>query len=1490
MLREEIHKWFQKLLSRGARPDVEIELREDGIYEMAQNMRPANVDGGDGSMKKIGGEVLREDIQPGDTGAGTYTCIGAVEVNGDRVTFWASNQPDQFPPRVKVNGVIMAESPQIPYLWNKPLQFGEVGRCPAGIIFPADRVSPPLFWDIGAMKQAYVDGTGEFFENFDVEAIYVQPQSPVEWPRHMGNPEIGQGAAAGQYRFSLRLTTPQGDRTNLGPQTPLISVALVQDALLTSANIGGRTTGGEPNVLVPTPYGIELKWRIDNPFGLSNVEVVVQRFNDGQGLNGPGITEAVARIPIDPGINEPFTFVYPRDNNFFEVIPPDEFAQQQVVFTAPGSVEHVDNRVIYADVVIEERIPELEFTEVNGQTFVPITRKVTTLQGGEEFNTGYTDPVNLTYLKSFARGERYGHGVAVWDGHSTKSFVQPIPGLEDYRFPNRRDPKTGLSVTESDANVLAATTQCQSSSPVGPTFEAYEQGSYKKQGGNTVSILTAQNVYAPLRPKSPTDPEASGWDINPSDRRFLTWSNSPPIIDINNWTADGGRTFKGRYHSLGLMLHGITNLPPWAKVLSFGYTAPAGRVVCQGLAMYDMQDAVGDNAAEKSTASVRFWSKDLEAGIVPEQVRQDVQTNPQNYEVQFVSPLGLYSEIYGHHPIQVQTGPNRFVAEAADMLCYAGIQHDEAYEFDPNSPFVRWSVNWPENQGVMGYQPTGGINGNFGNWVGYGKWRSLDVSGDPGNPQSYSYWHEQAEQGNAGVLLGSVNTIVEGRQTLWRLNFLNYVYPPGSQSTGGSRDFNDPGVRRFHRPWYVVNIIRRGASVTEQNVQQYRDTGYHVKVDACIGLYSGGIQTFELINERWEDCVPVNTTDIQYLWVHEDGLPPRAWMSAGTIYGASAYYTQAAQAIQDNGFWVAPDGTEVYGFYSFTQTDGRFSVTFGEYGQPASGVRINVRFNGKKVKYFGGDTTISPAVFLGYDRLYNAFDPGGANTFKTGGLPLPFPGFIKRANYFTPILPTYAIGNSPDPAGFITSIRSIRQMAVMFDTESRVPGVMDTMGDGVSYSFPRQHYKLRLYAHNSSLTAADQGVYPQYDLDYPNEWTRWGYGGFPFEGDQNFDYARPAPVSFLGVPRNGRARTGRICTAHLASQRFDPVQTDAPGLRTFLYGNMFVISEENGGVQRIASLDQGGFQHLWGWTQNGVYKIPYNKAILVGAAGDVIGTQSIDNFWPREEMWIVRGSKGMPGELWRISAKANAPVEGGDIDTMFWADDVSAYQLVGGRVVDIARGRFLSVLQPFLSQPTNGDLPYSGVFNHRHSEWWLSLPGLPEDLAEGRTTRLLVFGARNREWIGKYTYDYDQYLSQGTGMWGYRRMRGFSLDDGFTIGRDPVEAWVEVSFTPHPTMQSELVAWRVAPDKPDELRVYDRNKVQMVITNEAIQEAFQPGTGELWVTKIDSWQAMMNSVDATYDPSRATSPQDTGFFVRIYYRSGIPQRITFAQVQAKQIP
>ena len=1502
MLREEIGNWFKRIFSRGARPDTEKEFLEDGLYTHAVNMRPLSVDGTTGSATKIGGEVIHFRPSGSDVFvASEYTCIGATSASGDEVTFWASENAEN-PPVILINGVVCARSPLIPYRFDRPLQFGDVSRAAGGVLFPADGASDPLFWDIKAMQQALVDGTGAYFGNFDPASVSVVTAGPDEWFEHIASPNVGVGLPPGQYVYRPRFRTAAGDVTNFGPPTPHITVPRVQAPIyfppIGHQYPGGQTTGGTPvpDQQTPTPYGVTLRAQIDNRLDFAFLEIVRTRYNDASGIGGPGIDEVIARIALTPGqFENNFQFTDPVDQNFLETIPVLESQVQQVNFTAPKTVEHVDNRVIYGNFFKKDRRAELNFREVDEQRIVPITQKVATRYNGVEYNDGYSDPVNNTYLKGAQHNERYDIGMMLWDGNASTSPVVRIES--NYLFPARRDRKDGDSLLYSSDPIYAANTECQGDDPVSATFDAIVQGRVRKEIDNSggigfVNVVTYPgSVYNPWRPIGPTDSDASRYRMAPVSR----WRVSS-LLDIRDNT---GYVFNPQQHALGALVYGVDNLQqaaPWAKVISMMRTNRAGRVVAEGIGTYALRNTIPGQRKDFSALWVHF--PDFLSGAVSQSVIQDIEVNPQNYKVK-LTPAGFHSEIYGYH------NPNG-VARGVDMITYADVQYDHGEG--------EFSVNVGEQPGTQGVQPVFSAPAIPTNYVGYAKYRRLNsdpFTGDPTdtNNQDYTPFYDTnnaATQGNFEFDIDLFNFNTEGRGQFWSIRTIQNIYTRSGAIDG--EFFDEQSTRRFHEPFYIVTILRKDAVVPDLNIQQYVNTGQHIAVERTIGLVPqvvSGTFDIELFHARKDDCVGFLPTDYRYCYIRQPNLLEQRYLCITNNVQAQAQQATIIADILANGFWVAPDGLPVHGLYQlFTDTSGPRDVHYLRFGafatlpMPIPGSRVVVKYDSNApIRMFGFDCTTNPTLFAPLDRTYNGGATDNATAWSNPPM-LPYKmGFLNQG-YNLPRHPVAGGPSSFENRDF-TNIFSLRQWVVMAHLVTRTPSRFDTgTGDPQQerFPFPRTHYVIRPSVINSygdgngNFAGIANGFYQDYDEDYPGEGGFFDYGGLRFTSGYNGDYLRRPIITGLGMPQDGTGLRTDYRNAHISSLRFDPLQDTSPGLRTFLEDNIFPISEETGEIKKIVALDQGGSQQLYGLTERGLYRVPYNKNILIGASSEVVATQSIENFWPREEQWLMRGQRGSPDQLWRCATKARI----GDFETLVWVDRVGAYMLNGGKADDITIGKFASFLQPILENTPGDYRPgHNAVFNEKTGEWWFTL--LDGTAGDTRNKpRVIVYSLANREWVGEFTYAYDQFLCRDTRIYGYRQLSGNQLDKGlsFLSGADepvPFECWIETPFAPYPFMQTELVAWRVSPDKPDEMRIYDRNHVEMVRANRDLQEAFEPGTGDLWVLKIDSWQQMMNTVDASYDPNRSEPPQDTLFYMRIYHRSIAPFRLTFASLQARQI-
>ena len=65
--------------------------------------------------------------------------------------------------------------------------------------------------------------------------------------------------------------------------------------------------------------------------------------------------------------------------------------------------------------------------------------------------------------------------------------------------------------------------------------------------------------------------------------------------------------------------------------------------------------------------------------------------------------------------------------------------------------------------------------------------------------------------------------------------------------------------QKYCEPIYVVNIIAKDRTVVYGNATTYVETGHQQKIESKIGVWSDGYgldHSFELVDERWEDCIP----------------------------------------------------------------------------------------------------------------------------------------------------------------------------------------------------------------------------------------------------------------------------------------------------------------------------------------------------------------------------------------------------------------------------------------------------------------------------------------------------------------------------------------------------------------------------------------------------------------------------------------------------------
>ncbi len=1460
-------------------------------------MRPTSVDGNTGALESVGGEIqVSSSDNPNKS---KYVCIGAVSVNGRHVSFWAS-PIHGLDPIVMVDGIMMAQSPLIPYVFDRPLQFGVQDNCNAGVVFPADGSSDPLFWDVQAMVNAYNAGEETFFGGFDPEAVSVGLSAPPYFPvLNEGNPLQGLvdlggaiGLPVGTYQYYVAYETANGDRTNWGIRTPMIPVPEQYNLNGSSSSNypGGRTLGGMPDPLTRTKYGIELLLRIDNKVGYSSILVARHRCNETSSPDDPGTDEVIARVPLIYGQFGIISFVDPVQSNILETLTLDDTVASQFSIHAPKAVTYADSRLTYFNLKAQSQDLQLQWNAVDGKLAVPFTKKLTKVVDGVDVPNGYDSVYNAAYRTKAIAGERYSVGAQTWNGLMGRGFAQDIPGLGNYQFPNRRDVKDGESLLYSDAPCWAANTQTQGTNPVTPTFECYEQGSGRKTDSNSVVNVNAEGddvsmsidafyhydlahpsncnvsiggpfipvvrptgslVYQPWKPATNEYESSSGYNIPPVMERMLT----PTEMRMNT-----GSIFGPTYHSLGLCVYGPKALPPSVKAFTMLRTKRAGRVIAQGAAVYRMYRNVSDASASKKTNEVCFFSPEMANGLVDEATMLDMQKNPGNYWLQMVSPLGIYTEEYASYPTSehpIDPFMTLQGGRSTDMISYLRVLWDLG------------QVNVGDDV-PHGVQPNSGAPG--GNYTSWSKWRSSTAS--------YSYWEEGSNDGNSLLNISAFTPITQGRGTWWSIRTDQYIYSPDTQDLAfESTGFNDPVLRNWHQPCYIVNIIRLGENVPEENSVTYLSSGTSIIVNGCIGIGDGNaVQEHVLLNERIEDVLPYQDSEYRYVYVTEQGGDEQVWACVTNQAYIQANLPLVLADISTGG-WTAPDGKVVMGLYDVIEG----KVVTGNYGMSLPlGARVVVKYvpgEAGPIRMLGFGATISPSVFAPFDNTGSGDDDSGCFVSKVG---LPHMGYVRNPRWFLP-----NGGGETQQMTRVDYTHSIRQWVVMFDCETELPMAMSVNAGSLPSDrrdaqqfFPAIHYVVRPMHGLPFSSGTGAGFSGAYDIDYPDESHIFNKGGFRFLPQANYDYTAPAGDSYKGFPHGGYTENLNLCTTGIASQPYDPLKSNNPGLRTFLDSALVSISDDQGEVKVISSgMGQSG-QNMYLWTQHGVCRLLTNKNVLTGADGSDIATFNIANYWGTES-WISRGGMGLPDQLWRLWCGGRAPGGGGYTDQYFWPDRKGWYRLASDGIDDISRDRYNVRLVPWLKALPAGYSPrMCGFFNPVHNEMWAS--GMAFSHPDGDyPDRLFAFSGLTREWIGEHGYRFDEYLYHNGEVLGFRSLDTFSIGGGGQMAGLDIESWVKVPAVGDIGTWKEAVRVRCVGDKPLRIELYSKDGLLIARTDEAI---FGPD----WIKLYDSWETFLGPI-MVYDNDPSTwFLQGEHFIVKVYF-SGVKKHLLSQDTQLRNV-
>ncbi len=1410
-------------LNRGCDRDTDPELTcsqpATGVYLDGHNTRPVSIDSNTGSNEKIKGEVI---VYPNNKNLTNYSCVGSMIIIDYLVEFWAHNVSG--PGVVTVDGVVVLNSVDFDLRITHPLQIDRNESPLNPEVFITDNRVPPYIFNVEDMVDSLTGDPTKYFAAFDPLLYQVNLQSPLDRPAFIELINVGGGGGlpVGQYSYSLRYSSDEGDRTNWSVDTPLIPImeGLSSDSLQYPWS---KTYGGPPNPSSVTSFAPKLRFRVSNLYDYGFIEIRRTSYNTGAGINFVPQGVIVAKISIDKGEISVREYIDPADSNANIIISDEEANRQLAEIESAKAIHYFDRRTVLMNVKLASKESDLQFLNINEKEGFPIIDKM--------FTASHKDPWNHVHRRSYMGGEKYGYGIVGFDGVGSSGFVTKINQLKNYQYPNRRDEISAETANYSlNGTVRAATTQVNH---VGQTHEVFDlvnavdkgdicsfknihrSGSFLGLTGSRTILKVTEDCdedageienhgarvaggtivtvsYQPFTPARQNDNDVTGHNyiVNPKVFKDVTVEATCSNVgdsDIKHYRPLG---FGPDYYAHGMMVSGVTNFPKWMKAFSVVRSDAAGRVVCQGLGFYSLTKALykvigSASLAGKAANKLWFYSPDLEQGIVSSNTVNDIIDNPQNYAIQMVSPLGFFSEVYGFENNEIACNRDRLI----DMVSYIRMIRDTT---DPSE------INPNEDSGM------GILDGGVGNvnYIDYDKYRNTGQ-----NPNVFS---GDPNKGNKVFSLASVKRKVEGRGQFIELETFDAIY--GTQSTGGSteRQFDNQGLKDFTEPFYIINIIRTGANVADVDVQKYKPTDHYQKLESIIGKGNGlPNQAYLLVDERWEDCIPApfpsqfGANINRFVYIKSPDGTYKKWMNV--TYKTPAEISVITSAINGSGVY----GADVYGVYTHTNINNQsrfFQINFPISGfAPPEDHYIIVRYdNTAPIRVFGGDTYIGETIFSPIDAKADANDDAAETQFAFG---IGFPYFKWKLNprYYTIRKSTASVNLIQDSVEL--QLGYIRQMVAMFCVESRAGVHLAHNLQSPNQFFPMINYVIRANRWDDTKNTIDNGIFQGYIDDYTeDEITQWQWGGFRFLQQINPDYSCEAPKKYFSKPAFGFVEKTEFLTRVMWSlPRAINIQ-NSPGLRTFPANNSFDIDDNFGEIKYAYDDTTANGENLYAITEKGICMLITKKSILSDLNAGEIAYMAADSF-VRAQYWRNK-EIGMSDEMWRSAVVSFVPVgEGAEqtrVKALFFANSRSVFRFMNNQVMDIW-GSYNKVYNEGLATLTPGySTKVVSGYNTFYQEYWLYIKNEEVD-------KCFVYGQGTGMWYGTNDFKFDKITSSPTVVYGSKNMETYELNVGYIINGAPVESRLLGGSSPEQFLDKEFIAIRIntpVGQKPTSVKFY----------------------------------------------------------------------------------
>ena len=1381
-MKQQHHPQDIKTYQKGINSDANKEIlgnSEEGEHVDALNMRSISMDGDNYAKKKIKGEeslyplIDNRCLGDGSMTFDDYECMMSQEVNGHIVEIWASANKEELP-FMRIDGQIVLYSGDFPIDIEYPLQYDKNESCIGGEIYVTNNNTTPMVFSIKDLMEnsGMIDGfecTEKYFESFNIDAYVITPSATLHKPAFIKQDVsyagydyvVGtSGLCVGSYSYSYRMVDAQGERTNFSPITELIPVVRKNSSATLYSYPHQQTFSSNPDISSSTIYGNHIRLRYENYVEFVSIELRRDSWYAGDPLTNPPVSEIIATIPIINGMN--VINVFDRaEANFIgaTILTLDEQSTDISPIRRAKSIRYFNQKLYLMNIGYYQKdiSNEITFVDENDAGFATIENLG---------KPGHKHVYNAAMHKSNMRGEKTGFGVVLFDKNSSASYAVEVPNFTNFQFPERRElmDEGGEAYDSSYKGVVRA---ANTVGEVSWTHEVFDlEDAVKKTGQDEefpsdplrYDYWDGSSSYQAMNPTSQNDPLS---DLNKAVNNKVAVNSGVLSVDWLDYTPPA---FGPNYYAQGFALKGIDTYPDWADGFSVVQTDPANRVVAQGLGFYSLIQADRGFGPDTQKEVDSFWAyfPDLEL-LSPEIAEDLVNNNGDGYKIKCVSPLGYFSEVYNTKKTELDG--TRF---GSDIITYARVIRDKDSEntTDQINPILG------SYSGILDdvtHDPSQKYR-----YPAYGRFTNSITPDGPEFPSNGS--------GNHEFTILEVNDVTTNstRQTYFRIQLTEGIY--NQLGTSGASNFfmnaDEPGVMEWREPMYVINLIK-DSNINPGLTTEYKYTGNYIKFKSLV-LESNGSngQTATLVSERWEDCIPQITGQVnglstygalkRFVYVVGTDEIERRWMNVSFESGPTI--TTILTALNTFGVYndaVITDGFDIYGIYTSAQSSGDvdgicqiFTLNFNEtpgytdFTVPAPGSKVYVKYDNRiPVRVFGGDTYINESIWAVLDNEYNKNgDPkDDANDFRMNA---PFP--LKSYDF----VETYPIWESSDPwiydfnygfqfcNEFKLEISRIRQLITMWTAETRINLSFAFNNEAPDKAnsdqfFPLINYIPRPYIWNNDNPSdratfeADNNLINEYFDDYGYEWNLWVYGGFRFTPQVNIDYSKSQTTElFTSIPAVGFTEETDFCTRIIWSLKRPINSQDTPSVKTFLPSAYFDISDDTGEIKFAwsgLSSDKGN--NLYALTDSGVCLLMVDKRVVTEINANELATVGSDAGGILNQIWIDK-TIGMHDETWRSWAEYS--------NVLFFCNGIAAYTFGDNQLTDISKTGFFELLnRRFNSLIGQGyEAKLSGGFNVLTKEYVMNVCTRNE-FPEFNT---LIFGTQQASLQCQSTYNYDKYL------------------------------------------------------------------------------------------------------------------------------------------------